>query len=226
MKQAKSLVHLLFGISLLATAAYFFGGLARHGKSLLHDQVSELMSKPLKSAKPNPRSDDAVLSAADVQMSAVLGPQRKSASAENDATTPSSPASILDHVSALETGGPNHFLHRRLSVKTCQVFKFEVPLHAVRPELQGTFQTLATRRNPEGGPPVEVSLMNDEEFADFVNHRPGSTTFSSDSATGGQIHWDLNSPVVSSQKYYLVFQNSSVAQGPTIVDADFTASFQ
>jgi hypothetical protein len=184
------------------------------------------MSKPSKSAKPAPNGDDPVLAAADVQMLGVLGSAKSADAGNNDAPPSSGPASILDHVYTVEAGGPNHFLHRRLSVKTCQVFKFEVPLHAVRPELQGTFRTLATRRSPEGGPPVEVSLMNDEEFADFANHRPGSTTFSSDASISGQIHWNLNSPVVNPQKYYLVFQNSSVGQGPSVVDADFTASFQ
>ncbi|MGB6632964.1 MAG: hypothetical protein WBD25_12755 [Terriglobales bacterium] len=42
----------------------------------------------------------------------------------------------------------------------------------------------------------------------------------------GEIDWKLNANVDNPQKYYLVFRNSSEEQGPSLVDADFTASFE
>ena len=218
------MLHLLTGIVLLAMGAYFFRGLAIQGKGLLQQQLS-VVAHPAKSAKSDSASDDPILSAANVKVYGVLAQQDEAPTEDAAAPAPSNgPPSLLDHVNTADPGAPNHFLHKRLSVKTSQIFAFEVPPHALRPELQGTFRSVATPRNP--GPSVELLLMNDEEFASLVDHKPGTTTFSADPASRGDIHWDLKATVGNPQKYYLVFRNSSQGQGPSIVDADFTASFE
>lgn len=111
-------------------------------------------------------------------------------------------------------------------MKTFQSFEFEVPPHAPRPELEGTFQSVATQGNPDGSPSVEVLLMNGEEFARFVNHRPVSAMLSSPPSSGGEIYWKLKASAGKPLKYYLVFRNASEELGPSVVDADFTASFE
>jgi hypothetical protein len=67
--------------------------------------------------------------------------------------------------------------------------------------------------------------MNGEEFARFTNHRPVTAKFSSHPSTGGEVYWKLHANSANPQKYYLVFRNSSSGQGPSVVDADFTATF-
>jgi hypothetical protein len=224
-KRVKNLVHLLIGIALLAVGAYFFRGLVLDGKLWWQQQLSVVVP-PAKSTKSDSASDDPILSAANVKVYGVLAQQDEAASGDDATPTPSSgPPSLLDHVNTVDPGAPNHFLHKRLSVKTRQIFAFEIPPHAIRPQLQGRFRSVATRQNPGGGA-VELSLMNEEEFASFANNNPRSTTLSWDASRRGDIHWDLNATFNNPQKYYLVFRNSSQGQGPSIVDADFTASFE
>ena len=222
-------MHLLTGIALLAIAAYFFRGLALEGKIWLQRQLS-VGAYPTISAKSPSASDDPLPGAADLKVDGVLAQQEEAAGGDDAVPAPSSgPPSLVDrvnHVNAVDAGAPNRFLHKRFSVKTFEFFEFEVPPHAIRPELEGTFQSVVTRHSPDGDPSVELLLMNAEEFARFVNHRPVTAMFSSNPSSGGEIYWKLNAAVGNPQKYYLVFRNSSKGQGPSIVDADFTASFE
>jgi hypothetical protein len=177
-------------------------------------------ARPAKSAKSGSSADN-------LKTYGALSQSDEAAGEDEAVAAPSGGSgSVRDPAYSGDPGAPNHFLHRRLSVKTYQFFEFEVPAHAVRPELEGTFQSVATRQNPEGGPSVEVLLMNHEEFGRFVNQRPVIAKFSSHPSSSGEIYWQLNTPAGSPQKYYLVFRNSSEGLGPSIVDADFTVSFE
>jgi hypothetical protein len=170
---------------------------------------------------------DALPGAADVKVYGVLS-QPHEATGGDDAVpaVSSGPSSLLDRVNAADAGAPNHFLHRRLSVDGYQIFAFEVPPHALRPELRGTFRSVATPRNPGGGAPVQILLMNDDQFNHFVKNLPVTASFSSNPSTRGEIRWALHAPVDDPKKYYLVLRNATEGQGPTLVDADFTASFE
>jgi len=222
MKRVNGWLHLLAGIALLGIAAYSFRGLS-DGAQRLWRQQSSVAAGASKSTKSGSASDDLVLSA-DTKVYGVLSQQDEKAGGDDGNPAPSSgPPSSLERVNAADAGVPNHFVHRRLSVETSQIFQFEIPPHAIRPELKGTFRPVATRRNPSG-PSVEVLLMNDREFARFVSHRPVTATFSSNPSSRGEIRWELQGNARDSQKYYLVFRNSSA--GPSVVDADFTASFE
>jgi hypothetical protein len=227
-KAIKSLLHLFIGGALLAVVAYFAAGLARNGNVWWHQfggvgsPTANLATDAPRSATGGAGNADPIVSAANLQVYGVLS-QKGGGAGGDDATASrdSRAASVFDHASALSTGAPNHFLHRRFSMKSSQVFKFEVPPHAIHPELRGTFRSVAT-----GQSPVEVLLMNDEQFADLVNHKPESATFSFDASSRGAIDWVLTSPLVNRQTYYLVFRNSPEAPGPTIVDADFAINFE
>lgn len=229
MKRVTNLLHLLLGIASLAIAAYFFRGLADRGKTWWQQQSSVASHLP-RSAKADLDSDDPLESAANLNGDGVPGQQDETASGDKAVPAPSSGSpSLIDrtnYVSAVDASAPNHFLHRRFSVETYQFFEFEVPPHAVHPEVQGTIRSVATRQNPDGGLSVELLLMNDQEFARFVNHRPVIATLSSHPSSGDEIYWQLKAPTGNPQKYYLVFRNSSKGHGPSMVDADSTASFE
>jgi hypothetical protein len=228
-KSVRNLLHLLAGVALLAMAAYFFRQLADNAKMRWKQESSA--AQPARSAKSRSASDDPISGVAKVKVYGVLNQQDDSAGG-NDAVLASSsgpPSSrdpaFRDPAYSADAGAPNHFLHRHLTVKTFQFFEFEVPAHATRPELEGTFQSVATMQNPDGAP-VEVSLMNAGEFARFLNHKPVVAQLTSPPSSGAEIYWKLKAPASNPQKYYLVFKNSSTGQGPSIVDADFTASFE
>jgi hypothetical protein len=222
-KRVTNLLHLLAGVALLVIAGYFFRELGQNGKTRL--QQLSVETHPARPAKSHSASDDPALSAANENVYGVLGEHDDDAAGGDDAApAPSSSPSLLDNLNAGDAGAPNHFLHRRLSVETYQVFAFEVPPRAIRPELRGTFRP--ARRNTNDSTSVELLLLNDGEFARFVKNRPVTATFSSNPSGRGSIDWKLDANVETAQKYYLVFRNSSEGQGPSIVDADFTASFE
>lgn len=234
-------MHLTIGLLLLATGAYFAARLAHNGKAWWQQTFGT--AKVTGSIKPNGASDDPILSAANLQVYGVFG-QKGQAVGGSDESAGSPPGSApapladrsytaehrsytVDHRSyTAEQAVPNHFLHRRVTVKTSQIFAFEIPAHAFCPELRGKFRLVATERSPGGGPGVEVLLLNEEEFANFINHRPWIPTLSLDPANSGVIRWSLNSPAVNPKKYYLMLRNTDEARGPSSVDADFTASFE
>jgi hypothetical protein len=154
-KSVKNLLHLLAGVALLAMAAYFFRQLADNAKMRWKQESS--VGQPARSAKSRSASDDSISGVAKVKVYGVLNQQDDSAGG-NDAVPASSsgpPSSrdpafrdpafrdpaFRDPAYSADAGAPNHFLHRHLTVKTFQFFEFEVPAHATRPELEGTFQS-------------------------------------------------------------------------------------
>jgi hypothetical protein len=204
--------------------------LAQGGK-VWWQQQSSTIAQPARPIKAGSASDDPLPSAAAVKVYGVLGQPEEAANGgyANPAPVGGSPSlehSKVDRANAAVITSPYHFLHKRLLVKTFQFCEFELPSHALRPELEWTFQSVAAQGNPDGDASVEVSLMNAGEFARFLNHRPVVAQLTSAPSNGGEIYWTLKSPPDKPQKYYLVFRNSSTGQGPSVVDADFTASFE
>jgi hypothetical protein len=222
-KRVTNLLHLLAGVALLVVAGYFFRELGHNGKTQLQQlSVETHRARP---AKSHSASADPVLSAAKVNVYGVMGEQDDAVVGDDAAPAPSSSPSLLDHLNSADAGVPNHFLHRRLSVETYQIFAFEVPPRAIRPELRGTFRSVASRRNP-GGASVELLLLNDGEFARFIKNRPVTAAFMSNPSSRGAIDWKLSASVDNPRKYYFVFRNPSEGQGASLVDADFTACFE
>jgi len=224
-KRVTNLLHLLVGFALLTIAAYFFWQTARGGNVLWWQQLSGA-AEPSNSAKSDSAGDLLLPGTGSANVNGVLSQHDEAPRGDDTVLTSSSTPSLLEHVYPLDAGEPNHFLHRRLSVETCQIFKFEVPSRAIRPELRGTFRSAATRRGPHSGGLVEILLMSEEEFLRFANNRAASAIFSSIPSSRGEVHWKLNADLSDPQKYYLVFRNSSQERSPSVVDADFTVSFE
>ncbi len=223
----KRVIHLFTGIALLSGCAYFLVG-ATHGFKTMWRRELAPAARPVESAKSTSASDDPILAAADRKVYGVLSQvgEAKGGDAEAVPLPPSGPPAAFEHVSAADTDGPNHFLHKRLSIKTYQGFEFVVPPHVISPRLEGTFRSASGRGKGAGGSDVELVLMNDQEFADFAHNQGGTTTFSAHPSNHGEIHWALNATFSNPQTYYLVFRNLSERQGLTLVDADFTVSFE
>lgn len=226
MKSVTNLLHLLLGVGLLALATYSVWQLADNGK-MWWRRESSVTARAARHAKPNSSSDDPILGAANEKVYGVLNQRDDSASGDEAVPAPSGGSPPFhDPPYVADAGAPNHFLHRHLTVRTIRSFEFTIPAHAARPQLEGTFQSIAPPPNPEGDPAVELLLMNAEQFSRFVNHKPVSAMFTSLPSSGGEIYWTLKAPLDNPEEYYLVFRNISQRQGPSIVDANFTASFE
>lgn len=177
------------------------------------------------SSIPSPAADPA-LEASRLQVYGALASSAAASSANGanpaDAPRPANHVhAAIDHIVAMPDAPPQHFLHRRFSVRGYQGFSFVVPPHASHPCLQGTYKSSA-----QGNADVEVLLLNQQEFSDFVHGQAGTATYSNDPSTGGQVNWILNSPLSQPQKYYLIFRNSPGGPRLKLVDADFTISFE
>jgi hypothetical protein len=216
----------MVGIALLVFAIYFLREFVHHSTSWWRREMAA-SNHPAESSKSGSASDDPVLKASKPKVYGVLSAVAEETNAdEAEPSLPSGPPSAVDHVSVLADATPNHFLHRRVTVKTYQGFAFVVPPHAVHPRLRGTLRCVVKPGNPGGGSPVELWLMNEAEFASFARKEAATPTFAADASAQGKIDWNLSATFGDEQKYYLVFQNPSEGRGLRIVDADFTVSFE
>jgi hypothetical protein len=112
-------------------------------------------------------------------------------------------------------------------VKAYEGFGFEVPAHATRPRIHGEFTSFVVdgssgERREEN---VEVLLLSEAEYRDFVHGRAGAASFGRPPSTGAVIDWTLDATLFQPFKYYLVFRNSSPERQTELVDADFSLSF-
>jgi hypothetical protein len=101
---------------------------------------------------------------------------------------------------------------------------FEVPAHAASPRLRGTFQSSAT---PGGGAaaPVEVLVLSDEQYSQFVNKRAGDAIFDAEDAPAADVNASLPPTFNQPAQYHLIFRNNSRVEGKKFVKADFRMEF-
>lgn len=149
-----------------------------------------------------------------------------SADPEDNYNPPST--SQADHVDISKLPGPRNFLHKRFAVTSYADFPFTLPPHSVSPRLQGSFHSFTKDSPGPGVQPanVELLLMNDQEFNNFVHQQPGDATYAADPAPQQTVDFALKSTLDQPQKYHLVFHNSPGGTKTKLVAADFTVSFE
>ena len=158
----------------------------------------------------------------------VLKKQAKPLPADSDAEPLLEPLPI-DHPVHIEPQEPKHFLHKTFSVSNHAQFAFLVPPRQGNARLRGTFRSFTKRSDPDSTSDrtaaVDVLLLNDQEFNEFLHGRPQSVTYELDSANNQMVDWRVPTTYGDPQTYYLVFSNSG---GTThkFVEADFTISFE
>jgi len=158
----------------------------------------------------------------------VLKKQAKAPPTDSEAEPPLEPLPI-DHPVHLEPQEPKHFLHKTFPVSNHAQFTFLVPPRQGNARLRGTFRSFTKRSDPDSTSDrtaaVDVLLLNDQEFNEFLQGRPQSVTFELDSANNQRVDWRVPTTYADPQTYYLVFSNSG---GTTrkFVEADFTISFE
>jgi len=219
---------LLFGVLLLAIGAYFSWRVATGWKPIWRQQEARQPHSTFSTADQvsDPATEAARLHVyGALASSANTSPEQQ----DEDPNSPPRPAprvhAAVDHVTAAPDDAPKHFLHKRFSLRSYEGFEFVVPPHAIQPRLQGTFKCFAKGNGTTQPADADLLLLNDQEFADFLNGQVGTATFTNDPSDSGEIDWILNSPRSQPQKYYLIFRNSPGGTHIKLVDADFTVSF-
>jgi hypothetical protein len=215
--------RLAIGILLLATGGFFILRVANGWKPLWQQEAARAVT-PLSDATPSQPDPD--VAAANLKVYGVLGSAASPTGAQGDAG-PRLRAAI-DHVTAAPADAPKHFLRQQFAIQTYEGFEFIIPAHAVHPRLQGSFKSFLSRggANAEGKTAiVDLLLLNEQEFSDFQRGDTGTATFSNEATDGGEVDLALGAPMFHSQRYYLIFRNSSGRPRTKLVTADFSVSF-
>lgn len=132
-----------------------------------------------------------------------------------------------DHVDA-SLKPPDHFLHKQFTVTDGSEFGFTVPPHAGNPILRGSFRAFTKDSSDSAGSKpaaIDLMVMNEEEFDDFVHGRSYDATYEADSSPNLTVQYAMPHTLDRARVYHLVFRNSRGSR-TTLVVADFTVSFQ
>ena len=132
-----------------------------------------------------------------------------------------------DHIAASPVGSTNSILHKTFAVTTLTKFSFEIPPHAASPKLHGAFRSFvqqAVQSSDDSGN-VDFLVLNQQQYADLATGRQSEALFSAESTHDQEVNLGLPVSTDHPQKYYLVFRNSSMAEGKKLVQADFTVDF-
>jgi hypothetical protein len=136
------------------------------------------------------------------------------------------PADRLVHVEAK----PEHFLHRVFSLSDHTQFSFVVPPHQANTRLRGTFRSFTKRGDPDSTSDrtadVDLLLLNEQEFNEFLQGEPQSVTYELDSSHNQLVDWRVPMTYKEPQTYHLIFGNSEGGTRIKFVEADFTVSFE
>jgi len=136
----------------------------------------------------------------------------------------------IDHPVHIEPQEPKHFLHKTFSVNNHTQFTFMVPPRQGNARLRGTFRSFTKRSNPDSTSDrtaaVDLMLLDEQEFSEFLHGRSQSVTYELDSANNQLVDWRVPTTYGEPQTYYLVFSNPAGGTKTKFVEADFTVSFE
>jgi hypothetical protein len=134
----------------------------------------------------------------------------------------------VDHHIYVPSERPKSVLHKVFPVKKYAQFAFVAPPHQGNARLRGLFRSFAKRGDPDstsdGTADVDLMLLNEQEFNEFLHGQPQSVTYELDSAHDQKVDWRVPTTYEEPQTYHLVFSNSGGTK-IKFVEADFTVSF-
>jgi hypothetical protein len=142
-----------------------------------------------------------------------------SACSKNQASSEPQAIAPLDRVNNAPVAPPARF-HKSFALKGYEKFEFTVPPHTLNPHLRGTLESWANGDSEQ----VDLLILNEQEFADFTQGKPGSFTYKTTPAPDEMVDYSIPSTQQYAKKYYLVCSNPS--RGAKSVQADLTITFQ
>jgi hypothetical protein len=135
----------------------------------------------------------------------------------------------VDHIVHLSSGESKDVVHGVFPVNKYVQFAFVVPPNEAYSRLHGDFRSFTKRREPDSTSDktadVGLMLLNDQEFADFQQGRPGSTTYELNPAHDQVVDWQVPYTYDRPQQYHLVFSNPDGVPKTKFVKAEFTVTF-
>ena len=119
-------------------------------------------------------------------------------------------------------------VRKTFSVVSAAKFPFEVPPHAASPQLKGSYRSFVQQsggQSSDEGADMDLLLMNDQQYADFLHGGTPDVIYSVDSSHDQDVSFGLPATMNQPAQYYLVFRTSSHRPGKTEVQADFRVDF-
>ena len=137
-----------------------------------------------------------------------------------------------DHVGGSVVGTSNPILHQTFGVRDIVQLPFEVPAHAATPQLLGNYRSFLERAGAQTSDQeadIEVLVLNEQQYGDFLSGHPSESAFSAEDAHDQDVNTELPPTFGQPAKYHLVFRNNSRnnahAKGKKFVQADFRIDF-
>jgi hypothetical protein len=138
-----------------------------------------------------------------------------------------------DLIAPSPVGTTASIVHKTFTVSSASNFAFQVPPHAASPQLRGSYHSFVppSRDHPNNDQSnddpgdVDILLMNDEQYADYIHGHSADVVYSVDSSHEGDVSLGLPATLAQSAQYYLVFRNISGSRARKVVEADFRVDF-
>ena len=131
-----------------------------------------------------------------------------------------------DHVGGSVVGSSMGIVHQTFRVHSTVQVTFVVPAHAATPRLRGSYESFFKQAGDEDSDAeVEFLVLNEQQFADFLNKRAGGATFSANDAHAQEVNTSLPPTANQPEKYHLIFRNSTRGPERKFVQADFRMEF-
>jgi hypothetical protein len=133
-----------------------------------------------------------------------------------------------DLIAPSPVGTSTAIVHKTFTIASATNFSFQVPPHAASPQLHGSYHSFVPpsrdQSNDDPGD-VDLLLMNDEQYADYLNGHSAEAVYSVDSSHDQDVSLGLPATLDRPAQYYLVFRNTSGSRGRKAVKADFWIDF-
>jgi len=135
-----------------------------------------------------------------------------------------------DLIAPSPVGTGTAIVHKTFAITSTAQFLFQVPPHAASPQLHGTYHSFAKNSgvqsaDQDGDGDIDLLLMNDQQYSDFLSGRPADVIYSVDASHDSDVSLGLPATRDQPVQYYLVFRNSPSSPGKKVVQADFRVDF-
>jgi hypothetical protein len=216
----------LFGL-LLVALVFIMGGLYSYRRMQQVPLVAPAV--PPKSSEQSPSYAEAKQAAQAVKMVGPLADymanqEGPTSAAARDVETVTWIPTASDHVGGSVVGSTVPILRKSFTVRSAVQLAFQIPAHAASPRLRGTFQSSASTSGGADAP-VEVLVLTDQQYSDFVSKHAGNATFIAEDSPAAEINARLPPTIDKPAEYHLLFRNNSRREGNKFVKADFRMEF-
>lgn len=228
----RALTWLLLGAAMVAGFTYY----QNHSSQLKAQAIARLEQAAPKSQSQDPGSTNTVLGPVVSPISALMGKsdgsQTTDGSQTSDEPTRAWKAHPSDHIAPSPVGTAAAIVHKTFTVTSTAQFLFEVPPHAASPQLHGTYHSFpktsgvqSEAQSADETGDIDLLLMNDQQYTDFLSGRPADLVYSVDSSHDQDVSLGLPATQDQPVRYYLVFRNSPGSSRKKVVQADFRVDF-